>query len=481
MELEEILNKTVKSILALTSRNILLQLISAVALTLLGAFLLPGEIGVFIIVTSLLRIFTFFTDLGLGAALVQKKGELEPQDMKTAFTIQTILVGAVTVIGLVLTPKIASYAHLSPPAIFLYQVLVCTLFISSLKMIPSILLERKLAFERQVIPQIFESLIFHTLVVFLAARHFGIASYSWAVLASALAGLPLYFLVSPWRPSVGFSLKHAKHLIRFGIPFQGKSVLAIIKDDLLTLFLSGIVGPGGIGYWGFSQRFAYYPFRFIVDSVTKVSFPAYSRIQNNAPVLKIGIEKSLFAVSLFIFPMLLIMALLAQNIIVLIPKYHQWLPALPTFYFLCAGAAVSALSNILINSLDATGRVKTTLGLMVMWITLTWLLTLALVNRFGFTGIAMASFLVSLTIIVTIYFVKKIVDFNFVKSVYKPFLSSILMGIFVFALVQTLPNTFATLILKGLAGAIIYLGMMYVLARKELIADLKIVIKSFRK
>ena len=51
----------------------------------------------------------------------------------------------------------------------------------------------------------------------------------------------------------------------------------------------------------------------------------------------------------------------------------------------------------------------------------------------------------------------------------------------VFALVQTLPNTFATLILKGLAGAIIYLGMMYVLARKELIADLKIIIKSFRK
>jgi O-antigen/teichoic acid export membrane protein len=190
---------------------------------------------------------------------------------------------------------------------------------------------------------------------FLAVRNFGVASYSWSILVSSLVGLPIYYLISPWLPSLSFSTSSARKMIRYGIPFQGKSILAIVKDDLLTFFLSGVVGPGGIGYWGFAQKFAYYPFRFIVDSVTKVTFPAYSRVQHDKDLLKTGVEKSLMAVSILVFPILTLMALLAKNVLILIPKYHQWLPALPSFYFLCAAAMISALSNILVNTLDATG------------------------------------------------------------------------------------------------------------------------------
>jgi O-antigen/teichoic acid export membrane protein len=347
-------------------------------------------------------------------------------------------------------------------------------------MIPSILLERRLAFEKQIIPQIIESLVFNGLVVFLAVRNFGVASYSWSILVSSLVGLPIYYLISPWLPSLSFSTSSARKMIRYGIPFQGKSILAIVKDDLLTFFLSGVVGPGGIGYWGFAQKFAYYPFRFIVDSVTKVTFPAYSRVQHDKDLLKTGVEKSLMAVSILVFPILTLMALLAKNVLILIPKYHQWLPALPSFYFLCAAAMISALSNILVNTLDATGRVKTTLSLMIFWIILTWGSVLILVPKFGFTGISIANLVVASTIVVTIYLVKQTIKFNFLSNIYQPLIASLIMAVAVYFLSANLPNNFQSLGALVLVAGIIYLAVMFLLGRKALLNDLKIIVKSFK-
>lgn len=481
MEHEEVKHRAIRGIVALTGRTVLLQAIGAVAFFLLGIFLSPSAIGVFIIVSSVMRILTLFTDVGLGAALIQKKEELDGEDLKTAFTIQELLVVPIVLLGWLISPQVARYAHLDSGGIFLYQVLVFTLFLSSLKVIPSILMERKLAFERQVLPQIVEALVFNSLVVLLAYKGLGITSYSWAVLASSLAGLPIYYYLSPWKISVGLDRSRARQLLSYGAQYQGKSILSVIKDDLLIFFLAGLVGTAGIGFWGFAQRWSYFPFRFVVDSVTKVTFPAYARLQHDSGLLRSAIEKSLFGVSTFLFPILTLLATLIPSLIHLIPKYGKWEPAIFSFWFLCGAAAVSALSNILVNVLDATGRVKITLGLMVMWIILTWGLTVALVLRFGFTGIAAASFLVSLTIGVTIYLVKREVEFSFIANVYRQVLASAIMAAGVWFVVSRFPLSYYSVATAAGLGIIIYGLVMLAFAGEELMKHLTTMRKVYAK
>ncbi len=481
MDTSEVKSKTIRSSVALVGRTVFLQGVSLVALFFLGIFLSPAAVGVFIVVSSIMRIFTLLTDLGLGAALIQKHQEIEDEDLATVFTVQEILVLAVIFVGYLFTPLVATYSHLDADGVFLYHVLLFTIFVSSLKAIPSVLLERKLAFETQVIPQIVESLVFNVIVVVLAYKGLQVGAYSWAILASSLIGLPIYYLLSPWHIALGFSRDRARHLFSFGVLYQGKSILALVKDDLLIFFLSGLVGTAGIGFWGWWQRWAYAPFHLIVDSVTKVTFPAYSRIQTETARLRSGIERSLFVVSVVMFPVLAGMAVLADRAILLIPKYSKWLPGLPSFYFLCAGAAVSALSNILVNTLDATGRVKTTLTLMVMWIALIWISTILLVARFGFNGIAAASFLVSLTVVVTIYLVRRVVSFDFVPNVLPALVSSLALIAAVLVARPFLPNNFATLATLILIGATIYLLVLWLVAREKLRENLKIIISVYRK
>ena len=67
MQLDEVKNKTIRSVVALVGRTVFLQVTSLGGLFLLGIFFVtPSAIGIFIAVSALLRIFSLFTDVGLG-------------------------------------------------------------------------------------------------------------------------------------------------------------------------------------------------------------------------------------------------------------------------------------------------------------------------------------------------------------------------------------------------------------------------------
>ena len=108
-------------------------------------YLSPAQYGLYFIVLSLITIFTYFTDLGLAASLVQKK-EPEEEEFYIAFTLQLILVSAVVVVGAMLTPLLVKQYSLTSPGIVLYLSMLGSLFLLSLKSIPSTRLDRSLAY-----------------------------------------------------------------------------------------------------------------------------------------------------------------------------------------------------------------------------------------------------------------------------------------------------------------------------------------------
>src|SRR3989344_1295019 len=191
MDTKELKNKTIRSIVALTGRQMISQVITLLTLIPLGLFLSPTALGTFIAVSSITPFFNFFVDLGLGSALIQKKTEPTETDLRTVFTVQLLIVSAIIVVGLLLSGPISSFSRLTPDGITLYKVLLFVLFISSLKSIPSILMERRIAFERQIIPSIIEQFVYSFVIVFLAIKGFEVKSYSWAFFISALVGLPI--------------------------------------------------------------------------------------------------------------------------------------------------------------------------------------------------------------------------------------------------------------------------------------------------
>ncbi len=477
--LEEVKKRAVGGVLALTSRTFLLQIISFLTTFLLTIFLAPSVFGVFFVVSAVISFLGYFSDIGLAAALIQKREAVTDEDLKTTFTIQQVLVGAIVIVALLLSRSLASFYNLDTAGLWLFRALVVSFFLSSLKTIPSILLERKLAFNKLVIPQILETSAFSLIVVVLAVKGFGLASFTWAVLARGIIGLAAIYLLSPWKIGIGFSKTVAKRLLSFGLPFQTNSILALIKDDLFTIFLGKVLPFNQIGYIGWAKKWAEFPLRLVMDNVIKVTFPAYARLQEKPEYLSKALDKSIFFLSFLILPLSVAFIFAIKPLVFFIPKYLKWEPALFSFYLFVIASIFAGLSTPLTNVLNAIGKIKITLYLMIVWTVLTWILGPFLVFKLGFNGVAISSAMIGLTVIFPVLMVKRFVNFHLVANIMPSLVASMILAVF-FYLTLSSTTKMIWLIFLLFMGSIIYLVSVYLLTKGRIFEEAKTLWQNFR-
>lgn len=478
IDIELIKKKTISGIVTFTLRTFFIQAYAFFATFILTILLSPEIFGVYFVVLSIINLFVYFSDVGLAAALIQKKDEPSRKDFVTTFTIQQLIILALVLAGLIFSSKIAKFYGLDSNGLLLFRMLVFSLLLSSLKTIPSIQLERHLSFTRFVIPQVAENFVFYTLAIVLASQGFGISSITWSVLARGLVGLILIYILSPFRPGIGFNLQSAKKLVSFGIPFQLNSIIALVKDDLLTVILGKILPFAQIGYIGWSQRFAFVPLRFVMDNVIKVTFPAYSRLQHDLSKLRIAIEKSLFFVTFSVYPFVVGLAAIAPRVITVVPNYQKWEPALPLLYLFAINALFAAVNTTLTNTIFAIGKPSIILKLMILWTTLTWVLTLLFLRLFGFVGVAVASALVAASTSMVVYFVKKEIKISIIKNIYGPIIASGAMLLFLKGIEGRLPSNVFGVILMIISGCLVYLVLSFIILREKLLESFKTVFSA---
>jgi len=183
LDIAAVVNRSIHGIFALVSRTLFIQIVGFLVNFLLTIYLSPATFGVYFVVTAVIAFLSYFSDIGLAAALIQKKENLTKEDLATTFTIQQILVISSCAIAILASSFVAKFYDLELPGVMLFISLVIAFFLSSLKTIPSILLERDLHFEKLVIPQIVETLSFNLVALVLAIKGFGISSFTYAVLA----------------------------------------------------------------------------------------------------------------------------------------------------------------------------------------------------------------------------------------------------------------------------------------------------------
>lgn len=476
-----ILRRSIQGVVSLTSRTLFIQIFNTVSFFILAALLDVSAFGVFYIISAVIAFLTYFSDIGLAAALVQKKDNVSDDDLKTTFTIQQLLVLFLVVVALLASPLIASFYHLDKPGVWLFQALVVSFFFSSLKTIPSVLLERKLYFNRLVVPQIVEAVVFNGTVLLFALLDFGITSFTIAVLARSIVGVVVLYSIAPWRPRVGIERSSAKKLLSFGFPFQTNSVLALLKDDLLIIVLGKLLTRGEMGFVGFSQKVAYLPLRFAMDNVIRITFPSFSRLQDDRKALAKAIEKSIFVITAFVTPLLVGVTILFPYLVHLIPRYAKWEPVYLSLVFFAGNAVLSSVSTPITNFLNAIGKIRVTLMLMVFWTGATWVATLVGVQWFGFNGVSIAAFMVSLSVVYVISLAKKHIDLSVTKAVGPPLLAGVLMGVPLFFAAPYVGGKLVIVVLASILAGAWYFLVLYLLAKNELRSDLLLIKNVLQK
>lgn len=479
-KLRDIKKRSVTGALALTSRTAILQIISVIGTFFLTYFLTPEAFGIFFVVTAIVSFLNYFSDIGLAAALIQKKEDITKDDLATTFTIQQIIVVSICILIFLVSPVIGSFYRLDSEGLLLLKILTLSFFISSLKTIPSIILERQLGFSKLVFPQILETLAFNIVAVYLAYLGWGVSSFTWAVLTRGVVGLIAIYSIAPWLPRIYIHTESAKRLLKFGIPFQLNSFLAVTKDDLFILFLGKVLPSEQMGYIAWAKRWAEAPLRLVMDSVIRVTFPTYARLQEFPDKLARGVEKSLFFIMLFLLPISVGAIVLIHSLILLIPRYAKWEPALLSFYLFVIVSLIAGVSTPLVNALNAIGKIKITLKFMILWTFLTWVLTPVLVFSFGFNGFSFAHVIMSSTVVIVIWITRRYINFKLGPILIPSFVSTGILGVYLVIIKMLVDDSLGSVVFLIVSGAVVYFASLYLLFKNKITYEINTILQAIK-
>ena len=428
-EVSDIRKKSVSGAISYFLRTILLQVLGIISIIILSVYFEPEDFGVYGLVVQVIGLLTFVSDIGLAAALIQKKAEPTLTEYRTVFTVQQILSWVIfaIVLGILATGFIQNKT--GPAGVWILIALGISFPLASLKTISSIRLERRLAFSTVVIPQIVEQVLFHSILIVLAWRGMGAIAYAYAISIRSVIGTGVMFALEPW--SIGFDLNKPalKELLGYGVKFQANDFLARIKDNLFFLALGFFLPLDQFGYIQWAKTWSMYPYNLTVQNIMAITFPTFSRLQGNKKDLGRAIESSLFFVSVIIFPILVGMSIFILPLISVFDQFAKWQPSIPSFILFTLGIGWAAISTPLTNTLNAIGHINTSLKLMIFWTILTWVVTPICIILFGFNGVALASFIIACTSFIPIMLVQRIVPFKAIQSIWPQLSAATVMGI----------------------------------------------------
>lgn len=476
---EEYKKRAVKNIFVLIFRSGFLQIINFVGGFILTILLEPKIFGLFAVVSAIINFLNYFSDIGLAASLVQKKDKVEDEELRSIFTVQQLLVISLCILAVILSPLVKKLYNLDASGQFLYFALLSSFFFSSLKTIPSVLLERELQFEKLIIPQVVEALFFNITAVVLASRGFGALAFAWAVFLRGFSGLIVLYIIKPWKIGYSFTFLKYKHHFKFGLPFQLNSLLAMIKDDMLVVFLGKILSFTELGLIGWGQKWAFMPLRFILDNVAKISFSAFSRIQEDEKKLEKAVNKAIFGTSFITFPILIAINVAAGFAVDVIPKYHKWAPALPFLFYFSLNAAMACVFITLVNFFNSKGKVKLTLYLMVFWTSLSWVLNLVLIYFLGAKGVGIASVLMGIASLVTLKYAGNMIKIDYGSFLY-PGLASFFTIIAVLLTMPDVPRNYLSMFIFTASTLVFYLLTSLLIYKNRLFDEIKFLKRNLK-
>jgi PST family polysaccharide transporter len=362
------------------------QAIHYVVLLVLAWLLSPEDFGLL----GMAMVFILFIppvgDLGLAAAIVQKK-ETRETALSTAFwanLVLSLLLAALTYVSAELIASFLGDVSAAP----LLRVLSIIFPISALAIVPTALLVKELKFQQVTVRQFVGQIAFGVVGLVLAALGAGVWSLVGAAIAERLANTVTLWMLVTWRPRFAFSLPALRQLLSFGFYAMAASVFAKSIANIDYFVVGRWLGTEALGYYTLAFQLAVIPQRRLIGVLRRVAFPAFSLVQDDLERLKRGFLEGIQHLSVVLVLVGLLLAALGPWFIAAVygPK---WLPSARPLQVL-AIAGIFYGFDIAESFYFAAGRPKIRIGVIGLRLALFVIFVIAFGLSLGITGVAIS-------------------------------------------------------------------------------------------
>ena len=310
----------------------------------LARLLDPTVFGLFGIGLLVVGYLEFLNDFGIGPAVIN----LSANDRRlesVAFWLNIALGVALTTVTWLLAPAVAAFFD-EPSATGIVRGLSFVFLLRSVGAVHAALLKRDLMMKQVTIPEVAKALIKAIITIALAFAGFGVWSLVWGQLAGAAVGSILFWVVSPWRPSLISSLAGSRRLLAFGSQITVVGLLGSFNKNVDYLFVGRSISTAALGVYTLAFRLPQLLIESINTVVGQVAFPVFSQLQRDRAKGRLALRTMLRVSAAIVVPVSLGLFVTAGPVIEIFYG-DKWLDAIePMRYLALAMLAIGLTKNI---------------------------------------------------------------------------------------------------------------------------------------
>lgn len=329
------------------------QVITFLGSVILARMLSPSVYGL----VGMARLFSGFVDnfnqLGLGAALTQRK-EVTAEHLSSVFWGNMALSALFYLMTLLCAPAVAHFFR-EPLVQEILSFSAINFIISSVGTVPKALLMRNMLFKQYAIVELGTVIVNYIVAIALAWQGEGVWSLVWGGIISNLASVFLLLVMSKWHPAFIFNIKRFNELMKFGGFYSLATVLNYFRGNIDNFLIGKMLGSHALGIYSIAYMLFSIPQTRILPAITRVLFPAFSKLQDDDEALIRNILKVLGYTTLFLFPISCGLMMTAPEFIILVYG-SKWIEVVRPLQFLCLASICYIVSAILGHLFLAKGR-----------------------------------------------------------------------------------------------------------------------------
>jgi len=366
---------------------------------ILARLLLPSDFGILAVAVAIVSMMQGLITTGFGSALIQKQEK--PEDfLNTAWTFELAKYFILFFILFFLAPLFALFFK-EPAVIAVLRLISFSLIFQGLTNIGIIYFRKKLDFKRQFIFNVVPQIIYIIVVIPLAFILRNVWALAWASVVRGLVVCAISYIMHPYRPRLDFNINNAKELFNFGKWILGSSIIVMIRNQGITMFVGKFLGIPMLGFYNRADAFSTALFQQLILIIWQVGYPAYSQLQKVAARLKKAYLLTLKLLTFFGLPMASGLLILSWDFTHLFLT-DKWITIVPVIQVLCFNAMIGFITTPAGIMFQAVGKPSIGTKMEAMGVIVLAIIIYPLSLKWGITGTAM-SFLLSTLIILPVH------------------------------------------------------------------------------
>lgn len=324
------------------------------AITLVMARLLtPADYGVVGMISIFMAIAQTLIDSGFSNALIRKLDRTD-DDYSTVFIFNTIVGVICYIVMFFAAPFIAKFFNI-PILTNVIRVISINLFLNSLTVVQRARLIIDVNFKALAKVTVVSIIFSGTIGLLMAYKGAGVWALVFQSVTSSFVTTLLLFCSAKWFPKMNFSRTSFRSLFSFGSKMMISGLIQTIYSKLSALAIGKFYTSSDLGYYSRGEQFAALPSDTVNNVLQRVTFPIFSKLQNDDNRL-IGVYRKYIKItSLIIFFLMTFLASIASPLVTILLT-DKWAPASFFLQIFCFDYMFDHICRINLNLLQVKGR-----------------------------------------------------------------------------------------------------------------------------